>query len=84
MKKKKEKKENKDQVNEPLAIYGNNLRFFQSFEEQEKAELEEMASLSSVEILQHLRRFINTAYGMHGYNPDVLPSKHNISNIKYV
>ena len=83
MKKKKENK-NQDQVNEPLAVYGNKLRFFHSFEEQEQAELEEMAALSSVEILQQLRRFINIAYGMHGYNPDVLPSKHNISNIKYV
>ena len=83
MKKKKENK-NQDQVNEPLAVYGNKLRFFHSFEEQEQAELEEMAALSSVEILQQLRRFINIAYGMHGYNPDALPISHNISDIKYI
>ena len=71
-------------ANEPLVPYTKTLNIFHSFEEQEAHELKEMAAFSSIEILQHLRQCINLAYGMHGYNPDNLPKKHTITNIKYI
>lgn len=77
--------ENKDsQMKEPLVPYTKTLHIFHSFEEQEAHELKEMASFSSIEILQHLRQCINLAYGMHGYDPNNLPKKHTITNIKYI
>lgn len=75
-------KENK--ANDPLVPYTKRLNIFHSFEEQEAHELKEMAAFSSIEILQHLRQCINLAYGMHGYNPNKLPKKHTITNIKYI
>lgn len=77
------KKKDSNELKEPLTIYNSNsLKIFNSFQEQEAYELEQMASLSGVEILVHLRRFINLAFGMHGYNPDKLPKKHSIKIIK--
>jgi len=69
-------------VNDPAAAYGSNFRIFNSFEEQEEYELKQMASLSSKEVLQQLRMLINTAYGMHGYDPNNLPKVHSIRIIK--
>ncbi len=69
-------------VNEPLAVYGTNrIQIFKSFEEQADYELKQMAALSSEQILQQLRKFINSAYGMHGYNPDNLPKEHFVKII---
>ena len=65
---------------EPTVAYGaNRIKIFQSFEEQAAFELEQMAKLSSIEILQQLRQLINVAYGMKGYNPENLPTKHTIT-----
>ena len=44
-----------NKANEPLVPYTKTLNIFHSFEEQEAHELKEMASFSSLEILQHLR-----------------------------
>ena len=75
-------KEKPTTVAEPNVAYGKRkVHIFKSFEEQEQYELTEMAALSSSEILEQLRRFINIAYGMHGYNPDNLPKKHSIKII---
>lgn len=71
-------------VGEPLETYSRTLQVFNSFEEMQNHELNEMASLSSIEILSQLRKLINLSYGMHGYNPDKLPKQHIISNIKYI
>ena len=71
-------------VSESLETYTRTLKVFNSFEEQQIYELNEMALLSSVEILTHLRKLINLAYGMHGYNPNKLPKQHTITNIKYI
>jgi hypothetical protein len=69
-------------VNELLIPYGTNrIKIFNSFEEQAEYELEQMAKLSSTEILLHLRKLINLAYGMHGFNLDNLPKKHSIKII---
>ncbi len=69
-------------VNEPIAaLKASRIKVFKSFEEQAAYELKEMAALSSVQILQQLRKFINIAYGMHGYSPDSLPKKHFIKII---
>lgn len=77
--------ENKNKkVNEPSVNYSRTIKIFNSFEEQELHILNEMASLSSIDILQQLRKLINVAYGMHGYDPDNLPKQHRISNIKYL
>jgi hypothetical protein len=51
---------------------------FHSFEEQEEYEISEMSKLTSIEILQQLRKFINIAYGLKGYDPNNLPKKHSI------
>ena len=65
-----------------MAAYGtNHVRVFNSFEEQASYELSQLAALSSEQILQQLRKFINIAYGMHGYNPDKLPKKHFVKII---
>ncbi len=50
----------------------------------ENHSLNEMVKLNGIEILQQMRQMINTAYGMHGYNPNNLPQKHKTTNIKYV
>ena len=69
-------------VNEPLVGFTTGrIKIFKSFEEQAACELKEMSTLSSVQILQQLRKFINIAYGMHGYNPNSLPKKHFIKII---
>jgi hypothetical protein len=72
------------EVNEPTAIYDERkIHIFNSFEEQAEYELKQMAALSSEQILQQLRKFINIAYGMHGYDPDKLPQKHIIKIVKH-
>ena len=72
----------KSKVNEPLVGFKTSrVKIFKSFEEQAAYELKEMAALSSEQILQQLRKFINIAYGMHGYNPNSLPKKHFIKII---
>lgn len=84
MKKKKENKEEKSKAKEPAAGYGSrSFQIFHSFQEQEAYQLSEMAKLKPEEILMQLRKFINIAYGMHGYDPDKLPAKHSIRIIKY-
>ena len=59
----------------------NHTQIFNSFEELKAYELNEMAKLSSIEILTQLRKFINIAYGMQGYDPNKLPIKHTIKII---
>jgi hypothetical protein len=72
-----------DEVNEPAAEYqAGKIIFFHSFKEQEEYELKQMAALSSIQILEQLRKFINVAYVMHGYNPDNLPLAHSIRIIE--
>jgi len=78
----KKKKEKPKEVNEPIATYGKRpIHIFNSFEEQADYELKQMAALSPEQILQQLRKFINIAYGMHGYDPNNLPKKHSIKII---
>lgn len=72
----------KSEANEPQPTYGTGFNIFNSFEEQELYELKLMATFNSTQILQQLRRLINTAYGMHGYDPEKLPKKHSIKIIK--
>ena len=79
-----EENNTENNASEPLVPYTKTLNIFHSFEEQEAHELKQMASFSSIEILQHLRQCINLAYGMHGYNQNKLPKKHSITNIKYI
>ena len=73
--------EKDNEVNEPGFPYGREIKIFNSFEEQAEYELNEMAKLTPLQRLIQLRQFINTAYGMHGYNPDDLPTKHSIEII---
>jgi hypothetical protein len=83
-KKKKEKEEEESLAKEPTGVYEKkSLRFYNSFEEQEMDELMHLASLSPIEVLTDMRRFINTAYGMHGFDPNNLPKKHSIKIISY-
>ena len=72
-------KEKRMEVKEPQMAYAKRkIHIFNSFEEQENYELEQMAALSPVQVLQQMCQFINAAYGMHGYNPENLPRKHFI------
>lgn len=75
-------KKHKNELNEPAVEHGREIHVFNSFKEQEDYELKQMAMLSSIEILQQLRKFINIAYGMHGYDPNKLPKKHTIKIIE--
>ncbi|CAN5431423.1 hypothetical protein BH09BAC5_BH09BAC5_10690 [soil metagenome] len=78
-KRKSEKNDISNKANEPLNEYkSGKVIFFNSFAEQEAYELEQMALLSPHQILLQLRKFINIAYGMHGFNPDKLPQKHTV------
>ena len=75
--------ENKNKAQEPMGGYkGKRLYVFKSLEEQEEFKLKEMAQLSPTEILMQLRKLINIAYGMHGYDPANLPKKHSIRIIQ--
>ncbi len=70
------KKKTLDEVVEPAVEYQQRkILVFNSFEEQEEYELNQMALLSPEETLQQLRMMVNRAYGVHGYNPDQLPKK---------
>lgn len=69
-------------LDEPSLAYKkekSNLMIFKSFEEQEEYNRLQMANLTPYESLLYLRKMINIAYGMHGYNPDNLPTKHKIT-----
>jgi hypothetical protein len=69
----------KKKLKEPEVDYeSRKIRVFHSFEEQEEYEISEMSKLTSIEILQQLRKFINIAYGLKGYDPNNLPKKHSI------
>jgi hypothetical protein len=71
--------ENKNELNDPkLSNSKASIRIFHSFKEQEEYELRELIKLSPIEILQQLRKFINIAYGMHGFDPKNLPVRHTI------
>jgi hypothetical protein len=78
----KNKKHKTNELKEPAVVYDREIHIFNSFKEQEDYELKQMAMLSPIEILQQLRKFINIAYGMHGYDPDKLPKKHTIKIIE--
>lgn len=67
-----------DKVNEPETSYNKRIKIFHSHEAQEEYEIKEMAKLSSIEILIAMRKSINIAYGMHGYDPNNLPVKHTV------
>jgi hypothetical protein len=71
-------KNKQNKLNEPLSSYGRPIQIFNSFEEQQAYEFKEMSKLSGEEILYQMRRMINIAYGMHGYDPAELPKKHDI------
>lgn len=81
MSKRKKDISKKNTAKEPSALYKRNLRIFSSFEEQQKYELIEMAKLKPEEILLQLRKFINIAFGMEGYDSQKLPKKHSIKII---
>jgi hypothetical protein len=83
MPKRKQVKKQINEVNEPAVDYSaGKIRSFNSFEEQEEYELKQMAALDPKQILEQLRKFINIAYGMHGYDPQNLPLIHSIRIIK--
>lgn len=77
------KKKKNETVEEPIASYATrSIRVFSSHEEQAHYELEQMAKFSSIEILQQMRKLINLAYGMHGFDSSKLPQQHTIKIIK--
>jgi hypothetical protein len=70
-----------NELNDSLIPYTEkkSIVIFKSFEEQEEYNRVQMAKLSPLERLQQLRKMINVAYGMYGYNPDNLPTKHKLT-----
>ena len=82
---KKEKDDDKpNKVDEPEIVYGKkSLRIYNSFEEQREDELKYMASLTPTERLMEMRKLINLAYGLHGFDPANLPEKHTIKIVSY-
>lgn len=80
-KKKYKTSEDENKVNEPLASFTEkkSIVIFKSFEEQEDYNRAQMAKLTPLERMQHLRKMINLAYGMYGYDPNNLPTKHKIT-----
>jgi hypothetical protein len=69
-------------LSEPQINYDSSrIKIFKSFKEQEEYELQQMANLTPHQILEQLRKLINTAYCMHGYDPANLPLKHDIKII---
>ncbi len=72
-----------NKVDDPIPEYGGKtIRIFESFEDQNNYEREQMAKLTPIELLQNLRRYINIAYGMHGFDPENLPVKHTLTFYK--
>ena len=72
----------KKKSNSENGLYENNrIKIFNSFEEQAAYELQAMSELSPEQILQQMRMFINTAFAMHGYDPENLPEKHSVKII---
>jgi hypothetical protein len=65
-------------TNIPLDNSKREFKIFASFEEQEAFEYSQMQQLSGKERLMQMRQFINIAYGMHGYDPDNLPTIHTV------
>jgi hypothetical protein len=55
------------------------LKVFYSFEEQAEYERQYSASLSSLDRMLQLRKMIDAAYRMHGFDPNNLPDKHTIT-----
>jgi hypothetical protein len=80
-KKKKYKNSEENELNDSLTPYAEkkSVVIFKSFEEQEVYNRAQMAKLTPLERLQHLRKMINVAYGMFGYDPNNLPTKHKIT-----
>ena len=82
--KKEEIKENSQEAQEPSINYGKRtIRIYKSFEEQAEEELKYMASLSPLETLMEMRKMINLAYGLHGFDPNNIPKKHSIKLVSY-
>ena len=78
-------KSKKKVVKEPKTVYKkSSFRIFHSFEEQAQYELEKMATRTGIESLRLLRRCINVAFMMHGYNPAKLPKKHKLKITGYI
>ncbi|MCF8253737.1 MAG: hypothetical protein K9H61_05130 [Bacteroidia bacterium] len=63
---------------EPTDSPKREFRIFATFEEQEEYELGQMSRLTPTERLMQMRKFINIAYGMHGYDPNNLPTIHSV------
>lgn len=80
-KKKYKTSEEENKVNEPLSSFSEkkSILIFKSFEEQEDYNRAQMAKLTPLERLQNLRKMINLAYGMYGFDPNNLPTKHKIT-----
>ena len=57
------KKKVKNQLNEPAVEYGRDIHIFNSFEEQEEYELNEILKQSPAERIKHTVELILRAYG---------------------
>jgi hypothetical protein len=79
--KKYKNKVEENNLREPSASYSvkKSVIIFKSFEEQDEYNRIQMANLTPYERLLQLRKMINLAYGMHGYDPDNLPTKHKLT-----
>jgi hypothetical protein len=59
------------------------FKIFKTKEDQENAEREYSASLTPLERLFVLRKMINNAYGMHGFEPNKIPKTRSLRIISF-
>lgn len=57
------------------------LKFYSSQEELDEAELKRMREMTPEERMREMRLHINLAYGLHGFDPNNLPTKHTLTFI---
>jgi hypothetical protein len=80
MDEKPKKKKDENELNDPMAVYGNSrIVIFNSLEEQEEYNAKVAAALSPLECLEHMRKLINVGYRLNGIDMDKPPTKHSIT-----
>lgn len=73
-----ENKKDENEVNDPMAQYGNRIVIFNSFEEQEEYNAKVAAALTPLECLEHMRKLIIVGYRLNGIDMNKPPNTHSI------
>lgn len=71
---------NTKKVEDIAALYQKTeIQVYNSYSDKLSQDLIYVAGLNPLQRLQQLRQLINLAYGMHGYDPENIPTLHRIS-----